>query len=154
HRNAATPDDTAIDLAQVPVAWVQALSSQAWSDGRLTAGTVDGAIAVRTPAQRPMQVEGDFKLAGIALETPDGAIAGEQLGGRFHVGYRKPGNAAMVSLDGALRGGQFLYDTTCVVLPGHDVPVGLDAMQRGGQGWALSSIRWDDGDALAARGTA
>src|SRR3546814_4877548 len=37
HRSAATPDDTMLDLTRVPVAWAQALSSQAWSDGRLTA---------------------------------------------------------------------------------------------------------------------
>src|SRR3546814_11988756 len=36
HRSAATPDDTMLDLTRVPVAWAQALSSQAWSDGRLT----------------------------------------------------------------------------------------------------------------------
>ena len=154
HRSAATPDDTRIDLAQVPVAWVQALSSQAWSDGRLTAGTLGGTVAVHTPAQRPMQVEGDLALSGVALETPDGAIAGEQLGGRFRIDYRKPGNATLLSLDGVLRGGQFLYGTTYVVLPEHDVPVGLDAVQRGGQGWSLASIRWDDGDALAAGGSA
>src|SRR5690606_21147963 len=122
HRSAATPDDTVIDLARVPVAWVQALSSQAWADGRLTAGALDGRIAVRTPAQRPLQVEGDLALSGLALETPDGAIAGEQLGGRFHVDYRKPTGAAMLSLDGALRGGQFLYGTTYVALPEHPVP--------------------------------
>src|SRR3546814_6900741 len=40
HRSAATPDDTMLDLTRVPVAWAQALSSQAWSDGRLTAGTL------------------------------------------------------------------------------------------------------------------
>ena len=154
HRSAATPDDTLIDLARVPVAWVQALSSQAWADGRLSAGTLDGRVAVRTPARRPLQVEGDLALSGVALETPDGAIAGEQLGGRFHVDFRKPEGAAMLSLDGEVRGGQFLYGTTYVALPEHPVPVGLDAMQRGRQGWSLSSIRWDDGDALRASGSA
>ena len=154
HRSAAAPDDTVVDLVRVPVAWAQALSAQAWPGGRLTAGTLDGRIAVRTPAQRPLQVEGDLALSGIALETPDGSIAGEQLGGRFRIDYRKPAGATMLSLDGDLRGGQFLYGTTYVALPGHAVPVGVDAMQRDGQGWSLSSIRWDDGDALAASGSA
>src|SRR5690606_22990718 len=139
---------------RVPVAWAQALSAQAWPGGRLTAGTLDGRIAVRTPAQRPLQVEGDLALSGIALETPDGSIAGERLGGRFRIDYRKPAGATMLSLDGDLRGGQFLYGTTYVALPGHAVPVGVDAMQRDGQGWSLSSIRGDDGDALAASGSA
>src|SRR5690606_14634208 len=141
HRSAAAPDDTVVDLVRVPVAWAQALSAQAWPGGRLTAGTLDGRIAVRTPAQRPLQVEGDLALSGIALETPDGSIAGERLGGRFRIDYRKPAGATMLSLDGDLRGGQFLYGTTYVALPGHAVPVGVDAMQRDGQGWSLSSIR-------------
>ena len=154
HRSAAAPDDTVLDLTRVPVAWAQALSSQAWRDGRLTAGTLDGRVVVRAPAQRPLQVEGDLALSGGALETPDATIAAEQLGGRFHVDYRKLADATLLSLDGELRGGQFLYGTTYVVLPGHPLPVGLDAMQRGGQGWSLSSIRWDDGAALSARGSA
>src|SRR3546814_2109273 len=68
HHSAATPDDTMLDLTRVPVAWAQALSSQAWSDGRLTAGTLDGQLAVRTPANRPLRVDGTLALAGGALE--------------------------------------------------------------------------------------
>ncbi len=154
HRSAATPDDTTLDLIRVPVAWAQALSSQAWSEGRLTAGTLDGRIDVRAPAQRPLRVDGRLVFAGVALETPDAAVAGEALGGRFHVDYRQLGDATMLALDGELRGGQFLYGTTYVVLPEHPLPIGIDAMQPAGQGWSLSSIRWDDGDALAARGSA
>src|SRR5690606_2920301 len=154
HRSAATPDDTLIDLTRVPVAWAQALASQAWADGRLTAGTIDGPVTVRAPAGRPLQVEADLALAGVGLETPDAGIAAEQLGGRFHVDYRKPAGSTLLSLDGELRGGQFLYGTTYVVLPDGPLPVGLDAIQRGGQGWSLSSIRWDDGAALAATGSA
>jgi hypothetical protein len=154
HRNAAIPDDTILDLARVPVARAQALSSQAWEDGRLTAGTLDGQLAVRTPTRRPLRVEGTLVLADGGLETPDGSIAAAQLGGRFRIDYRKPAGATVLSLDGELRGGQFLYGTTYVVLPEHPLPFGLDAMQHGDRGWSLSSIRWDDGVALAAQGTA
>ncbi|MGN7725671.1 hypothetical protein ACTJIL_07600 [Luteimonas sp. 22616] len=154
HRNAATPDDTIIDLARVPVAWAQALSSQAWGDGRLTAGTLGGRLAVRTPERRPLRVDGTLVLADGGLETPDGSIAAAQLGGRFRIDYRKPADATLLSLDGELHGGQFLYGTTYVVLPEQPLPFGLDAMQHGDRGWSLSSIRWDDGTALAAQGTA
>ncbi|MFC3717246.1 hypothetical protein ACFONC_13930 [Luteimonas soli] len=154
HRSAATPDDTVLDLARVPVAWVQALSSQAWSDGRLTAGTVDGQLAVRTPANRPLRVDGTLALAGGALETPDGSIAAEQLGGRFRIDYRKPVGTTLLALDGELRGGQFLYGTTYVVLPETPVPFALDALGDGARGWSLSSIQWRDGEALVAQGSA
>src|SRR5690606_22282496 len=35
HRDAATPDDTRIDLLAVPATWAQALLAQAWEAGRL-----------------------------------------------------------------------------------------------------------------------
>lgn len=153
HRSAATPDDTILDLTRVPVAWAQALSAQAWSDGRLTAGTLDGRLAVRTPEQRPLRVDGTLVLADGGLETPDGSIAAAQLGGRFHIDYRKPAGSTLLSLDGELRGGQFLYGTTYVVLPGHPLPFALDAIGRDGQGWMLPSIQWRDGAALQAQGS-
>ena len=154
HRVAATPDDTSIELARVPVAWAQALASQAWAEGRLTGGTLAGQLAVRTPARGPLRVDGTLLLADGALETPDGSVAAAQLGGRFRIDYRKPAGATLLSLEGELRGGQFLYGTTYVVLPEHPLPFALDAMQRGRQGWSLPSIHWDDGAALVARGTA
>lgn len=154
HRSAATPDDTMLDLARVPVAWAQALSSQAWRDGRLAAGTLDGKLAVRTPAGRPLRVDGTLALAGGALETPDGSIAAAELGGRFRIDYRKPAGTTLLALDGELRGGQFLYGTTYVVLPEVPVPFALDAQGDGARGWALSSIKWRDGEALAAEGSA
>jgi len=154
HRSAATPDDTFLDLARVPVAWAQALSSQAWGEGRLTAGTLDGRLAVRTPADRPLRVDGTLVVAGGALETPDGGIAAEQLGGRVRIDYRKAAGTTMLALDGELRGGQFLYGTTYVVLPETPVPFALDALRHGTGGWLLQSIQWRDGDALVARGSA
>ncbi len=154
HRSAATPDDTLVDLVRVPLAWMQALAAQAWEAGRLQAGTLDGRLAVRTPADGPLRVDGTLGLAGGAFSSPDGTIASEQLGGRFHVDYRKLADATLLTLDGGLRGGQLLYGNTYVVLPEQPVPLRLDAMQRPGQGWSLPGIEWDDGDALSVRGSA
>src|SRR3546814_16467526 len=60
----------------------------------------------------------------------------------------------LLALDGELRGGQFLYGTTYVVLPETPVPFALDALGDGARGWSLSSIQWRDGDALVAEGSA
>src|SRR3546814_9051579 len=84
---------------RVPVAWAQALPSKAWSDGRLTAGTLDGQLAVRTPVNHPLRVNGTLALADGALETPDGSIAAEQLGGRFRIDYRRPAGTTLLALD-------------------------------------------------------
>jgi hypothetical protein len=154
HRSAATPDDTAIDLMRVPLAWAQALSSQAWEAGQLQGGTLDGRLVVRAPADAPLRVAGTLDLAGAAFATPDGSIASEQLGGRFGIDYRKLPGATLLSLDGQLRGGQLLYGNIYVVLPQRPVPLRLDGVQRGGQGWSLPIIEWHDGDALSVRGSA
>jgi hypothetical protein len=154
HRNAATPDDTILDLTRVPLAWAQALSSQAWADGHLKAGTLDGRLTVRTPEKQPLRVDGMLSLSGGAFETPDGSIASEHLGGRFRIDYRKLVDATMLSVDSELRGGELLYGSTYVALPDRPVQFRLDALQRGGDGWSLPAIAWQDGDALAVRGSA
>src|SRR3546814_20551044 len=97
--------------------------------GRLTAGTLDGQLAVRTPVNHPLRVNGTLALADGALETPDGSIAAEQLGGRFRIDYRRPAGTTLLALDGELRGGQLLSGTTYVVLPETQVPFALDAMR-------------------------
>src|SRR5690606_36343235 len=101
-----------------------------------------------------LRVDGTLALAVGALETPDGSIAAEQLGGRFRIDYRKPAGTTLLALEGKLRGGQFLYGTTYVVLPEAPVPFALDALGNGARGWSLSSIQWRDGDALVAQGSA
>ena len=88
-RNSASPDDTQLDLTRVPLVWAQALLSQAWAAGQLKAGTLDGHLVVHAPTDRPLQVTGSLAVDGAAFETPDATLAGEQLGGRFGIDYRK-----------------------------------------------------------------
>ncbi len=154
HRNAAAPDDTMLDLTRVPLAWAQALSSQAWADGHLKAGTLDGRLVVRTPEKPPLRVDGTLMLADAAFETPDGSVAAEHLGGRFHIDYRKfPGNT-LLAVDSDLRGGALLYGSTYIALPQQPVQFRIDAQQQGDTGWRLPSIAWRDGDALVVQGSA
>ena len=154
HRDAATPDDTVLDLTRVPLAWAQALASQAWADGRLKAGTLDGKLTVRAPDEPPLRVDGVLALADGAFETLDGSIASEHLGGRFRIDYRKFPATTLASVDAELHGGAFLYGKTFVTLPRAPVQFRLDAMQRGDAGWQLPAIEWRDGDALVANGSA
>lgn len=154
HRSAATPDATTLDLVRVPVAWAQALSSQAWADGKLTAGTLDGRITVRVPERPPLRVDGTLKLAGGAFETPDGSIASQNLGGRFRIDYRKFPDATLFAVAGDLHGGELLYGNTYVTLPQHPVQLRIDAQRDGDAGWRLPTIAWHDGDALTVQGSA
>jgi hypothetical protein len=153
-RNAATPDLTTLDLTRVPLAWAQALAAQAWADGRLQAGTLDGRVTVRTPAGGPLRVEAALALAGGALETPDGRIAAEHLDGRFDIDYRRLGTTTRVAVNGSLRGGELLYGNTYVALADAPVAISVDALRRGSEGWQVPRFSWDDGRALRASGSA
>lgn len=152
-RNAATPDLTTLDLTRVPLAWTQALAAQAWADGRLQAGTLDGRVTVRTPKDGPLRVDAALTLAGGALETPDGRIAAEHLDGRFDIDYRRLGNTTLVAVNGNLRGGELLYGNTYVALADAPVSIAVDALRRGNDGWQVPRFSWDDGRALRASGS-
>lgn len=153
-RSAATPDLSTLALTRVPLAWVQALAAQAWEEGRLQAGTLDGRIVVQTPPRGPLRVESALSLTAGALETPDGGIAAENLGGRFDIDYRRQGDATRVAVQGELRGGELLYGNTYVSLPPSPVAIGIDATRRGAAGWMVPMFSWQDGDALSAAGSA
>ena len=153
-RNDASPDATQLDLTRVPLVWAQALLSQAWAAGRLTAGTLDGHLAVHAPTARPLQVTGTLAVNGAAFETPDATLAGEQLGGRFGIDYRKARALTTVTLDGALQGGEFLAGNAYVALPPSAIDLRIQAQQRGGAGWQLPVIAWHDGQVLVADGSA
>jgi hypothetical protein len=152
HRQAATPDETVVDLTRVPLAWAQALSSQAWKAGRLKAGTLDGRLTVSTPASKPLQVAGELRLAAAALETPDASIAAENLGARLRIDYRKLHDTSLVALDGELLGGELLFGTAYLALPQTPIALRIDGVQRGDAGWRLPHVEWRDGRTLVAQG--
>ena len=154
HRQAATPDDTRIDLTRVPLPWAQALLAKAWQSGRLKAGTLDGGLVVHAPSGRPLQVGGTLDIAGAALETPDATIAAENIGGRLAIDYRKTPQFGTVVVDGPLRGGEFLVGNAYVALPATPVVLHIEGRQRVGEGWQLPNIAWHDGNVLRADGSA
>lgn len=153
-RNAATPDLTRLHLTQVPAAWAQAFAAQAWPSGQFTSGRLDGRLDVRAPTNKPLQVEGNLRIAGLGLETPDAAIAAENLGATLHIDYRKLPAASLLAIEGDLLGGEFLAGNTYVALPATPVRIGIDAIGREGQGWELPRIAWNDGAALQGEGSA
>jgi hypothetical protein len=153
-RSAATPDETGIDLTRVPLLWTQALLSRAWESGRFKSGTLDGHLRVHVPAAQPLQVTGTLAVAGAAFETPDATMAGENLGGAFAIDYRKTSRRTQVTVDGPLRGGEFLVGNAYVALPATPVGLHVEASQDLGAGWQLPVIAWHDGSTLVAQGSA
>jgi hypothetical protein len=158
-RRAATPDLTTVDLARVPLAWSQALLAQAWPDAQLKGGTLDGRLRVHAPERAPLRVEGTLALAGAALDTPDATIAAQDVGARLAIDYRSSGGdtphaLSTVAVDGALRGGEFLFGSAYVALPDTPVDLHVAARRQGDAGWTLPAFEWRDGDVLHATGSA
>lgn len=153
-RNAAAPDATRIDLRRVPAAWGEALVRAGWTSARLTGGTLDGDVRIATPAGRPMRVDADLAIAGLALETEDGSIAAGDVDGDLEVRLTLPDDALDARVDGSLRGGELLFGNAYVSLP--ETPVGIGvAMKRVGDGdWSLPRLQWRDGNTLRVDGSA
>ena len=154
HRDAATPDDTRIDLLAVPATWAQALLAQAWEAGRLQDGTLDGSLLIRASEDRPLQVTGTLEVAGLALETPDASIAAQGIGGRMALDYRSRAGWSAFTVDGALHGGELLMGNTYIALPETPVAIAVDAQREGSGGWEVPRFAWRDGEVLIAEGSA
>lgn len=153
HRNAAAPDITRLDLTRVPVPWAQALVSQMWQAANLKSGTLDGRLAVHAPDAGPLRVEGPLKVSRLGLDTPDGSIAAEGLGGRLAIDYRRFPKTSLITVDGELQGGEILVGNGYFALPATPIALAVAASQQGDGGWRLPQIVWDDGDALRLEGS-
>ena len=57
-RSTDTPDLTRIDLTRVPVQWAAALAAQARPGGRFSQGRLDGRLAITTPRDGAVHVQG------------------------------------------------------------------------------------------------
>ncbi|MCD9028447.1 AsmA-like C-terminal region-containing protein [Luteimonas sp. BDR2-5] len=154
HRDAATPDLTTLDLRRVPVQWAQALVAQAWTAAQLQRGSVDGRVRVEAPADRPLHVDARLALRGVALETDDGSVAADGVGGDFEIDLRLPAGATQARLDGQLQGGELLFGNAYIALPETPVAVGFDLARSDGQDWQLPRLHWRDGAALTVDGSA
>jgi hypothetical protein len=152
HRSAATPDLTRIDLTRVPLAWSQALLSQAWPAANLKAGHMSGSLGIDAAASRPLRVAGRLAVSGLGLDTKDGSIAAEGLGADLAIDYRSSSAVSLVTIDGQLRGGEMLAGNAYIALPPTPVVIGLAARQAGSDGWEIPQFSWDDGDAMRVHG--
>lgn len=152
HRSAATPDLTRIDLTRVPLAWSQALLSQAWPSANLKAGRMSGSLDIDTAASCPLRVAGRLAVSGLGLDTQDGSIAAEGVGAELDIDYRTSRTASLVTVDGALLGGEMLAGSAYIALPPTPVAISLAARQTWQGGWDIPQFAWDDGDAMRMHG--
>lgn len=152
HRNAAVPDVTRIDLTQVPLAWTQALLSQAWSAASITGGRLDSELTITAPAGRPLRIAGPLDLTDAAFDTADGSIAAEGLGAQLTLDAQL-GDDDRVLVDGALQGGELLFGRTYISLQQRAVALQVQANRKGTQSWQLPRVAWNDPGILVVDGS-
>jgi hypothetical protein len=153
HRDAASPDRTDIELTRVPMAWAQALLTNAWSEGRITAGTLGGSLAITSARGQPLEITGPLNATGAAFDTPDGTIAGENIEARLALDLSFAGNDR-ANFHGQLRGGELLFGSAYVSLQQRRVDLQVQAAKPDGQGWQFPRITWRDPGVLEAEGSA
>lgn len=146
---AGAPDDVAIGLQAVPVAWLKGFLASLWAEGQWTSGRVDGRVDLHLPEAAPLRVRADLRLADLGLETPDGWLAAAGVRGRLRLD--QAGDRSAVRFEA--RGGEFLAQGLYAQLP--DTPVVVEAtVVPDGQGWTVPAFAWRDGEVLQASGAA
>ncbi|MGY0558234.1 hypothetical protein [Lysobacter sp. A421] len=153
HRSAARPDATRIDLVQVPLAWAQALASQAWEAARITGGTLDSQLLITAPDNAPLRIAGPLALYAAGFDTPDGTIAAAGLEARLDI-EALLGDRDSVNVAGTLGDGELLFGSTYVSLQQRQVDLLVAAQRQDGQGWQLPRLQWHDPGLLVADATA
>lgn len=151
---AAAPDRHRLQVARIPVAWLEHFLTGLWPAGQWTAGEVGGRIDIAVPADAPFVVAADLALADIGLETPDGWLAAAGLQAKLALDYREQAGRQRVDVDLRTHGGEFLAQGLYAQLPGTPVDVRVVAEQTGGRGWRLPAFSWRDGEVLQADGQA
>jgi len=144
---------------RIPLAWLEDVAKQLWTDGRLGAGTVSGRLTVPdgTPDTR---VDADLRLDDLAFDTPDGQLAGAGLSVPLTLRYvATPATASgpertRLSLRGRLEAGELLVSPVYLAVPAAGIALELDAESAPDGAWRLSRWQWADAAALTAAGDA
>lgn len=139
-----------IRLAQVPLAWIQGVLAQAWTDGRVDTGSVDANFSVDLDAGE-LRSAGQYSVRGAAFDTPEGTVAGAGLGSSGHWMLRLRESESDLALDAQLQGGELLLGPLYARIPA-GARVRLDAGFAPG-GVSLRQLHYDDGAALRLDGT-
>lgn len=140
------PSHWQLSLKGLPLAWLQGALAAAWKGGRLTAGTLDGEIALDLPPEGA-RLSGRVGIAGAGVDSRSGTLAAQQLAARGTFSLDTGSPDARFSFDGSLDGGQVLLGPLYAQLPAHAAQLQLSA-DFGARGIAIDALHFDDGDAL------
>lgn len=150
-RLAATPAHTRVDLHAVPLPWLQPLLATVWAEGRLQGGAISGQLLVATPATAGMAISGRLQAREIGIDTARGDIAAQGVDLALAVDYTASRTGPTLTVQGDAQDGEALFGTTYVQLPATPSRFAIRAAHQTG-GWALPTVRWEDGRTLRVDG--
>lgn len=127
---------------RMPAQWLQPLLGSRWTEGRITAGTLDARLGYTHAADGSGHLRGPLEFAGLGIDSADGRIAAASVALAseldLHIGAQTG-----VSLEGRLRGGELLAGPMYVALP--PAPIELALSMRGAAGaWDVTRAVWRD----------
>ncbi|HET6913878.1 MAG TPA: hypothetical protein VFH71_11145 [Rhodanobacteraceae bacterium] len=144
------PTHLSVSLKGLPLAWLQGVLASAWSGGRVTAGTLQGDLALDLPAQGA-QISGKVAIENGGFDSAAGTLAGQQVGLRGTFSLDTAPAQTHFNFDGSLDGGQMLLGPLYAQLPSHSAQLQLAATVDA-RGIAIDNLHFDDGDALSLGG--
>ncbi len=142
-----TPTHVELRMVGLPLGWLQGALAQAWRGASVTAGTLDGTLAVDLDPART-RVSGRLSLAGFGFSAAQGATAAQQFGARGDISFERAASGSRFSFDGTLRGGQLLAGRLYVALPTRDAELHLSAARAADGALSVPRLRYDDVDGL------
>ncbi|HET6633339.1 MAG TPA: hypothetical protein VFG73_11630 [Rhodanobacteraceae bacterium] len=145
------PSHLQIDASQLPLAWAQGVLERIWKAGKLGKGSVDARLSLDA-GDDAVRSAGNFTLHSAAFDSSSGTLAAQALDGRGKWRLQTAGRRSSIEVDATLQGGQLLLGPLYAALPDHASQVHLQADFAPGS-VRLSSVRFNDGDALGLRGS-
>jgi hypothetical protein len=143
------PSHAQISLRQLPAGWLQGLLGKLWS-GRLVGGRVDADLALDAENAN-VQSSGQFTLDDVGFDMPGGTVAGQGVSGKGRFGFDHGDDAAHLTLQGNLAGGELLLGALHAKLPEHAAQLDVSAKAKAGA-LELDRLHFDDADALQLDG--
>lgn len=151
---AAAPGQVRLELARLPVAWLQAFLAQQWPEGQWTAGEASGRLNLDLSQPERVAAKGRLALTGLGLETPTGWLAAAGVDASLSFAFASAPSDTRVQAMMTTKGGEFLAQSFYAPLPATPVRIEVEGRQPRGGGWRLSRLVWRDPGVLEAEGSA
>lgn len=148
------PGQVRVELARLPVAWLQAFLSTQWAEGQWTAGEASGRLDLDLSRPEWPGARGRLALKGLGLETPTGWLAAAGVDASLSFAFAPSPADTRMQATLTATGGEFLAQSFYAQLPATPVRIEVEGRRPAGGGWRLSRLAWHDPGVLDAEGHA